>query len=71
MTNQRYSTEFKDEAVRQVVDRRVSGVETLWVFAISRETLWVSAISPAISPLSPIFSRWSILFLIGLKKAGK
>jgi len=67
MTNQRYSTEFKDEAVRQVVDRRVSGVETLWVFAISRETLWVSAISP----LSPIFSRWSILFLIGLKKAGK
>jgi len=62
MTNQRYSTEFKDEAVRQVVDRRVSGVETLWVFAISRETLWVSAISPPLFRPCRQFSAGGLYF---------
>ena len=45
MTNQRYSPEFKDEAVRQIVDRGYSVAEVskrLGVYKYSYELLFVA-----------------------------
>jgi transposase len=48
MSNQRYSPEFKDEAVRQVVDRGYSVSEVSERLGISAHSLykWVKAIKP-------------------------
>ena len=48
MSNQRYSPEFKDEAVRQVVDRGHSVTEISERLGVSAHSLykWVKAIKP-------------------------
>ena len=48
MSNQRYSPEFKDEAVRQIVDRGYSGAEVSKRLGVSAHSLykWVKAIKP-------------------------
>lgn len=48
MSNQRYSPEFKDEAVRQVVDRGYSVTEVAERLGVSTHSLhkWVKAIKP-------------------------
>ena len=48
MSNQRYSPEFKDEAVRQVVDRGYSVPEVAERLGVSSHSLykWVKAIKP-------------------------
>ena len=48
MSNQRYSPEFKDEAVRQVVDRGYSVAEVSERLGVSAHSLykWVKAIKP-------------------------
>ena len=49
MSNQRYSPEFKDEAVRQVVDRGYSISEVAKNLGVSQHSLykWVKAVSPS------------------------
>jgi transposase len=48
MSNQRYTPEFKDEAVRQIVDRGYSVAEVSERLGVSSHTLykWVKAIKP-------------------------
>ena len=48
MTSQRYSPEFKDEAVRQIVDRGYSVAEVSKRLGVSSHSLykWVKAIKP-------------------------
>jgi transposase len=48
MSNQRYSPEFKDEAVRQVVDRGYSVPEVADRLGVSSHSLykWVKAVKP-------------------------
>ncbi len=48
MSNQRYTPEFKDEAVRQIVDRGYSVAEVSERLGISSHSLykWVKAIKP-------------------------
>ena len=48
MSNQRYSPEFKDEAVRQIVDRGYSVAEVSERLGVSAHSLykWVKAIRP-------------------------
>jgi transposase len=48
MSNQRYSPEFKDEAVRQVVDRGYSVAEVSERLGVSAHSLykWVKAVKP-------------------------
>jgi len=48
MSNQRYSPEFKDEAVRQVVDRGYSVAEISERLGVSAHSLykWVKAVKP-------------------------
>ena len=48
MSNQRYSPEFKDEAVRQIVDRGYSVAEVSERLSVSAHSLykWVKAIKP-------------------------
>ena len=48
MSNQRYSPEFKDEAVRQIVDRGYSVAEVSERLGVSAHSLykWVKAIKP-------------------------
>ena len=48
MSNQRYSPEFKDEAVRQMVDRGYSVAEVSERLGVSAHSLykWVKAIKP-------------------------
>ena len=49
MANQRYSPEFKDEAVRQVVDRGYSVAEVAERLGVSSHSLykWVKGIKPS------------------------
>ena len=48
MSNQRYSPEFKDEAVRQIVDRGYSVTEVSERLGVSAHSLykWVKAVKP-------------------------
>jgi len=48
MSNQRYTPEFKDEAVRQIADRGYSVAEVSERLGVSSHTLykWVKAIKP-------------------------
>ena len=48
MSNQRYSPEFKDEAVRQIVDRGYSVTEVSQRLGVSAHSLykWVKAVKP-------------------------
>jgi len=48
MSNQRYSPEFKDEAVRQIVDRGYSVAEISERLGVSAHSLykWVKAVKP-------------------------
>lgn len=48
MSNQRFSPEFKDEAVRQIVDRGYSVAEASERLGVSAHSLykWVKAIKP-------------------------
>ena len=48
MSNQRYSPEFKDEAVRQVLDRGYSVAEVSERLGVSAHSLhkWVKAVKP-------------------------
>jgi transposase len=48
MSNQRFSPEFKDEAVRQIVDRGYSVTEVSERLGVSAHSLykWVKAIKP-------------------------
>ena len=48
MSNQRFSPEFKDEAVRQIVDRGYSVAEVSERLGVSAHSLykWVKAIKP-------------------------
>jgi len=48
MSNQRYSPEFKDEAVRQIIDRGYSVSEVSERLGVSSHSLykWVKAVSP-------------------------
>ncbi len=48
MSNQRYSPEFKDEAVRQVIDRGYSISEVAENLGVSQHSLykWVKACRP-------------------------
>ena len=48
MSNQRYSPEFKDEAVRQVIDRGYSVAEVADRLGVSTHSLykWVKAVRP-------------------------
>ena len=48
MSNQRYSPEFKDEAVRQIVDRGYSVTEVSQRLGVSPHSLykWVKAVRP-------------------------
>jgi transposase len=48
MSNQRYSPEFKDEAVRQIVDRGYSVAEVSERLGVSAHSLykWVRAVKP-------------------------
>jgi len=48
MSNQRYSPEFKDEAVRQVLDRGYSVAEVSERLGVSPHSLhkWVKAVKP-------------------------
>lgn len=48
MSNQRYSPEFKDEAVRQIVDRGYSVAEVSERVGVSAHSLykWVKAVKP-------------------------
>jgi len=48
MSNQRYSPEFKDEAVRQIVDRGFSVTEVSDRLGVSSHSLykWVKAVKP-------------------------
>jgi len=48
MRNQRYSPEFKDEAVRQIVDRGFSVTEVSDRLGVSSHSLykWVKAVKP-------------------------
>ena len=48
MSNQRYSPEFKDEAVRQIVDRGYSVTDVSERLGVSAHSLykWVKAIKP-------------------------
>ena len=48
MSNQRYSPEFKDEAVRQIVDRGYSVAEVSEHLGVSAHSLykWVRAVKP-------------------------
>ena len=48
MSNQRYSPEFKEEAVRQVVDRGYSIADVAQNLGVSQHSLykWVKAVSP-------------------------
>lgn len=49
MSSQRYSPEFKDEAVRQVIDRGYSVAEVSERLGVSSHSLykWVNAIKPS------------------------
>ncbi|GAB1069897.1 MAG: IS3 family transposase [Shewanella algae] len=49
MSNQRYSPEFKDEAVRQVIDRGYTVSEVAENLGVSQHSLykWVKACSPS------------------------
>lgn len=53
MSNQRYSPEFKDEAVRQIIDRGHSVSEVSQRLGVSSNSLykWVKAVSPDTSSL--------------------
>ena len=48
MSNQRYSPDFKDEAVRQIVDRGYSVAEVSERLGVSAHSLykWVKAVKP-------------------------
>ena len=48
MSNQRYAPEFKDEAVRQVVERGYSDAEVSERLGVSAHSLykWVKAVTP-------------------------
>ena len=48
MTSQRYSPEFKDEAVRQIIDRGYSVAEVSHRLGVSSHSLykWVKAVKP-------------------------
>jgi transposase len=48
MSNQRYSPEFKDEAVRQIVDRGYTIAEVSERLGVSAHSLykWVKAVKP-------------------------
>ena len=48
MSNQRYSPEFKDEAIRQIVDRGYSVAEISERLGVSAHSLykWVRAVKP-------------------------
>jgi len=48
MSNQRFSPEFKDEAVRQIVDRGYSVAEVSERLGVSAHSLykWVKAVKP-------------------------
>ena len=48
MSNQRFSPEFKDEAVRQIVDRKYSVAEVSERLGVSAHSLykWVKAVKP-------------------------
>lgn len=48
MSNQRYSPEFKEEAVRQVVDRGYSIADVAQNLGVSQHSLykWVKSVSP-------------------------
>jgi transposase len=48
MSNQRYTPEFKDEAVRQIVDRGYSVTEVSERLGVSAHSLykWVKAVKP-------------------------
>ena len=48
MTSQRYSPEFKDEAVRQIIDRGYSVAEVSQRLGVSAHSLykWVKAVKP-------------------------
>lgn len=48
MSNQRFSPEFKDEAVRQIVDRGYSVAEVSEHLGVSAHSLykWVKAVKP-------------------------
>jgi len=48
MSNQRYSPEFKDEAVRQIVDRGYSVTDVSERLGVSAHSLykWVKAVKP-------------------------
>ena len=49
MSNQKYSAEFRDEAVRQVLDRRYSVKEVSERLGVSAHSLykWVRAVKPS------------------------
>lgn len=49
MSNQRYTPEFKDEAVRQVIDRGHTAAEVADRLGISTHSLykWVKAVKPS------------------------
>jgi transposase len=49
MSNQRYSAEFRDEAVRQVLDRKYSVKEVSERLGVSAHSLykWVRAVKPS------------------------
>ena len=49
MSNQRYTPEFKDEAVRQIVDRGYSVTEVAERLGVSAHSLhkWVKAVKPS------------------------
>ena len=49
MSNQRYSPEFKDEAVRQIVDRGYSVAEVSERLGVSAHSLykWLKAVKPS------------------------
>lgn len=69
MTNQRYSAEFRDEAVRQVLDRGYSVKEVSGRLGVSAHSLykWVKAVKPR-----PEKRRdEELLFTTSLKRTGR
>jgi len=68
MSNQRFSPEFKDEAVRQIVDRGYSVAEVSERLGVSAHSLykWVKAVKPDKILVIDIISRQ----IIGEYEAG-
>jgi transposase len=65
MSNQRYSPEFKDEAVRQIVDRGYSVAEVSERLGVSAHSLykWVKAVKPDEQAAALIEARSEVLKL--------